>query len=176
MTQETPAQTDGPDGWPSGLPAEPFLEILLARLPADLRDALSALWLVIRGSAQYFASRARSRPVGADLRAELAALGRDLETLSALTKDSAGRGRRNRRTCGSWRSRPRISLGRWPRPSARNSRRSCELTDVAGCATAPRTCAPPRQRNPPWLCGLQADLERSRPRSLPAASTKPALL
>jgi hypothetical protein len=92
MTQETPAQADGPDGWPSGLPAEPFPEILLARLPADLRDALSALWLVIRGSAQYFASRARSRPVGADLRAELAALGRDLETLSALTKDSAGRG------------------------------------------------------------------------------------
>jgi hypothetical protein len=92
MTQETPAQTDGPDGWSNGLPAEPFPEILLARLPADLREALQALWLVIRGSAQYFASRARLRSEGADLGAELAALGRDLETLSTLTKESAGRG------------------------------------------------------------------------------------
>lgn len=92
MTQEDPMRTDGPDGWLSGLPAEPFPEIALARLPHDLREALQALWLVIRGSASYFAARARWRLKGSGLGVELAALGRDLETLAALAKDSAGRG------------------------------------------------------------------------------------
>lgn len=91
MTQETPAKPGGPDGWPERLLAEPFPEIALARMPPDLRDALRALWLVIGGSAQFFASRARSRGEAGRLAAELAALGRDLETLSTLAKQSAGR-------------------------------------------------------------------------------------